>query len=336
MIKEVLYAYHNETINVDNHRFKSWEHCYGFFKQNRHNLDDDKVVDHACLHLAFYLASWGMLRNSFLLQRDYLIHKPFIENIVKKEKYRIFFENFPVNFNRRQDIEGLMQLIADTRAVYQPMLQETKDDKATHLEITDTLTSKILLGVFGVIPAYDRFFREAARLHGMSGQFNQSSFLQLQSFFNHYQSEFEGFIEETSTKYMKYTPMKTIDMYFWKVAEILSAKKDSQMIEGLINFSSEFRVKDSIKPLVIKQSFDRKTRTEDIRNFIIEILQAEKVSGEESADICSRDIHKAMNLKNSYPSVCGAMGSLKMFPYEVVYAPPSGKSSTVTYRYKLK
>ncbi|WP_342542435.1 hypothetical protein MHH33_16865 [Paenisporosarcina sp. FSL H8-0542] len=335
MIKEVLYAYHNETTNVDNHRFKSWEHCYDFFKQNRQNFDDDKVVDHACLHLAFYLASWGMLRNSFLLQRDYLIHKPFIENIVRKEKYKILLAGNELDFHRHQDIEILEQLIADTRAIYQPFLYESKKEEVSHLEITDTLTSKILLGVFGVIPAYDRFFREAARLHGMSGQFNQRSFLQLQSFFNYYQFEFEGFIEETSTEHMKYTPMKTIDMYFWKVTEILSAKKGSQMIERLINFSSEFRLQDSIKRVVIKQSSDSKTSTQDIRNFIIEILQAEKASGEESADICSRDVHKAMNLKNSYPSVCGAMASLELFPYEVIYAPPSGKSSTVTYRYKL-
>ncbi len=90
MIKEVLYAYHDETIKVTNHRLKSWEHCYKFFKINHQNLDDQKIMDLACLHLAFYLASWGMLRNSFLLQRDYLIHKEFIENVVRKEEYYAF------------------------------------------------------------------------------------------------------------------------------------------------------------------------------------------------------------------------------------------------------
>ncbi|WP_019412527.1 hypothetical protein [Paenisporosarcina sp. TG20] len=335
MIKEVLFAYHNETIKFDNHRFKSWEHCYKFFKENHKDLDKPKVVEHACLHLAFYLASWGMLRNSFLLQRDYLIHKEFIENVVKKEKYRFMFDGTVLNFNNQQDQEILNQLISDTRAVYQPLMHEAKEEESTHLEITDTLTSKILLGVYGVVPAYDRYFREAARLHGVSGQFNQRSFNQLQTFYDQHQEEFSSFIEETSTDDLTYTPMKTIDMYFWKVAEILSVKKDIPMIERLINFSSEFRVKDSVRPLTIKNASSSSNKTEDIRTVITEILLAEKASGEKTGDICARDIHLAMNLKNSYPSVCGAMSSLKLFSYEVIHAPPSGKSSTVTYRYDL-
>jgi len=336
MIKEVLYAYHDETIKVDNHRFKSWEHCFDFFKDNHNDFENPKVVDHACLHLAFYLASWGMLRNSFLLQRDYLIHKEFIENVVMKEEYSNFFNGKVLNFNNQQDQELLNHLISDTRAVYQPLMHEAKEEESTHLEITDTLTSKILLGVYGVVPAYDRYFREAARLHGISGQFNQRSFKQLQTFFDQNEAEFSSFIEETSTGDLTYTPMKTIDMYFWKVAEIVSVKKDTSMIERLINFSREFRVKDSVRPLIIKNSSISTNRTDDIRAVITEILLAEKAAGEKTGDICARDIHLAMNLKNSYPSVCGAMSSLKMFPYEVIYAPPSGKSSTVTYRYKLR
>ena len=34
MIKEVLYTYHNESVNVENHRFRSWEHCYSYFRDH--------------------------------------------------------------------------------------------------------------------------------------------------------------------------------------------------------------------------------------------------------------------------------------------------------------
>ncbi|MDI2587253.1 hypothetical protein OR571_09090 [Psychrobacillus sp. NEAU-3TGS] len=73
-----------------------------------------------------------------------------------------------------------------------------------------------------------------------------------------------------------------------------------------------------------------------MRNYIAMILQSEKATGQNSAIVCARDIHNTMNLSNSYPSVCSAMGSVPGYEkYDVVYAPPSGKSSTVTYRYRF-
>ena len=45
------------------------------------NLDrkDESKTELLCLHLSCYLASWGMLRNSGLMNYDYFVHKPFIE-----------------------------------------------------------------------------------------------------------------------------------------------------------------------------------------------------------------------------------------------------------------
>ena len=38
------------------------------------------------LHLAFYLASWGMCRgSSFLLQKDYKVLVPVVEEVLKSE-----------------------------------------------------------------------------------------------------------------------------------------------------------------------------------------------------------------------------------------------------------
>ncbi|MFT8351735.1 hypothetical protein [Clostridium saccharoperbutylacetonicum] len=56
----------------ENARYLSWEHCYKVFQEahNRATLTDNDI-DYLVLHLAFYLASWGMLRDSsFLLQKD--------------------------------------------------------------------------------------------------------------------------------------------------------------------------------------------------------------------------------------------------------------------------
>ena len=79
-------TYFNETIKDSHGRYLSWCHCYNAFKDNRNNMDE-KTVDYLALHLAFYLASWGMYRgSSFLLQKDYKVHIPIVE-IILEEKY---------------------------------------------------------------------------------------------------------------------------------------------------------------------------------------------------------------------------------------------------------
>lgn len=78
-----------EAANEDiNGRDCSWKHCYSEFckARNERPCTDDKK-DCLSLHLAFYLASWGMYRGStFLLQKDYKIHRPVVD-IIMETKY---------------------------------------------------------------------------------------------------------------------------------------------------------------------------------------------------------------------------------------------------------
>lgn len=83
MIIEIISKYHQLAKSDQHHRFKSWEHCYQFFHSNYKNIHNEKTFDQGCLHLAFYLASWGMLRGgSFLLQKDYRVHEYFLNEVV--------------------------------------------------------------------------------------------------------------------------------------------------------------------------------------------------------------------------------------------------------------
>ena len=77
-------------INSDpNDRLRSWEHCYKSFHDARGCKTADQ--DYLSLMLAFYLASWGMYRgSSFLLQKDYKIHRPVLEEILKPEYDTLF------------------------------------------------------------------------------------------------------------------------------------------------------------------------------------------------------------------------------------------------------
>ncbi|WP_422122349.1 hypothetical protein DHX103_11105 [Planococcus sp. X10-3] len=67
MIQDTTLKYFQLLANDPHHRYKSWEHNYLFFRENHKHLDDEKISDHASLHLAFYLASWGMLRGGSFL-----------------------------------------------------------------------------------------------------------------------------------------------------------------------------------------------------------------------------------------------------------------------------
>jgi len=47
--------------------------------------DPSPDYDYLSLHHAFYLASWGMYRgSSFLLQKDYKVLTPIVEEILKR------------------------------------------------------------------------------------------------------------------------------------------------------------------------------------------------------------------------------------------------------------
>ena len=63
-------TFYDDACATENGRSRSWEHCYRVFRDAR--TDPSPDYDYLSLHLAFYLASWGMYRgSSFLLQKDY-------------------------------------------------------------------------------------------------------------------------------------------------------------------------------------------------------------------------------------------------------------------------
>src|SRR5688572_3894668 len=78
-------AFQERLVADPHHRYRSWEHCYRFFRsRTRPQLLAEK--DAAALQLGFYLASWGMYRgSSFLLWRSYTIHVGVVERLVSDE-----------------------------------------------------------------------------------------------------------------------------------------------------------------------------------------------------------------------------------------------------------
>ena len=195
-------------------RYLSWEHCYSNFLKARNQ--DKPDVDYLSLHLAFYLASWGMYRgSSFLLQKDYKVHIPVVKEILKK-KYDSLVGIDCVDYFNESNQKLLMDLCVRIEEIYKPFRQEIKaDDKET---ISSTLITKILMGTLGCVPAYDRYFVSGIKKQKVTtGNFNIQSILKLAEFYVDNTDRFEPIRKKMKVKGFSYPQMKMLDMGFWQI-----------------------------------------------------------------------------------------------------------------------
>lgn len=191
--------FHGTTKEGEHTRYRSWAHCYKAFREYRH---DEKNLDLLCLHLAWYMASWGMLRGgSFLLRMDYLVHKPLIETVLSG-KYDLLF--------RDEHGSHMIPIILE----FANEISEAYGSRP----LTDTFVTKIILGIFGCTPAYDRFFKYAARKFKLcSGSLNENSLESLWRYYEEHNQAFEALRAELSIEGQHYTPMKLIDMCLFQI-----------------------------------------------------------------------------------------------------------------------
>lgn len=126
-------------------RCASWDYCFNHFQAHRDDparMASTHGLELSCLHLGFYLASWGMFRGrSPLLRRSVKHYAPVVEVIATTPE---------AMWNVDADGYGSaeVELLFDTAS----RLRRALPDGASH-----TLVTKILLGVFGSVPAFDSF-----------------------------------------------------------------------------------------------------------------------------------------------------------------------------------
>lgn len=212
----------NSENYVSNHRFKSWEHNYRIFCEEREKPNPD--IDKLSIHLSFYLASWGMYRgSSFLLQKDYKIHEEAVKEIIKSDYDSLVAIKF--NELNGENLEKMGKLNSFLRNHYRKVSQKDKDEK-----ISDILITKILLGTLGCVPAYDQYFKKGFKKFNVLGSFsnnegklNEKSILRLAEFYKKYEKELEEKRKDFKIKINnknvenKYPQMKVLDMGFWQI-----------------------------------------------------------------------------------------------------------------------
>ena len=124
------------------HRYCSFDYCYNYFV----TANDLKIdIEKSCLVLGFYLASWGMFRgSSFLLQKSAKCFQPTIEYISGLDKKNWLID---VDSYTEQNIEKIIEIYL---GIKKALIKNGNMDL--------TLITKIMLGVFGFVPAFDQYF----------------------------------------------------------------------------------------------------------------------------------------------------------------------------------
>lgn len=208
-------TFYDDARANENGRSRSWEHCYRVFRDAR--TDPSPDCDYLSLHLAFYLASWGMYRGScFLLQKDYKVLSPIVEEILKPEYDRLF--GLACADLRNDDVRGQLKELYDyIENHFYPIREEVKG-RVVGYPVSPILITKILLGTLGCVPAYDTFFEKGVRHLGLKEKnYNEDSLLELAKFYEAHNDRLEEARRGMRTDDLIYPQMKLLDMGFWQI-----------------------------------------------------------------------------------------------------------------------
>lgn len=234
---------HKDNMTVDelfefhtkNHgRFLSWERCYKFFKVNEEvflsktRVELSDLYRQAELELGFYLASFGMYRgSSVLLIKDSSIYSNLISSLFDKVK-----EERKNKANAQE--EGLKYEDKLNSKLYKACdiwVKKLKGEENSYYD-NKILITKILMGIFGYVPAFDRFFKEGLRIAKEQDERFKKLTIYVKDIDKWRQAEGEtsGFITEQLAKDFskldfrfhapydeaeQYPLMRKIDIYFW-------------------------------------------------------------------------------------------------------------------------
>lgn len=125
-------------------RERSWDLCFAHFQEHPRPTE---AMETSCLHLGYYLASWGMLRgSSFLFRETNLLHYQGVIEVIEKHDENLRGWDAP-DYLDPEKYAQFSSAWTDLRAALLP-------EGGRGL----TLISKVVLGVWGSIPSFDNYF----------------------------------------------------------------------------------------------------------------------------------------------------------------------------------
>lgn len=206
-IKQFLEGTGKNKGRKPSERYASFDYCYhyfySFYKNDKlHELANKQNLENSCLQIGFYLASWGMMRgSSFLLNKSVKNFSNLIITISKMSS-ELWSIDVP-NYN-----EKTINTLLDCK-------QKIIDALGTENNPSDTLITKIMLGVFANTPAFDQFFRKSLNVYTV----NKKSLAKIYELYIDNKDDFDSiqiytydFVTARESEII-YTKAKLIDMY---------------------------------------------------------------------------------------------------------------------------
>lgn len=199
-------------------RYASYDYCFNYFRKVKGD-DLTQDMEKSCMVLMSYLASWGMYRGSAYL----------------KEHSAKIFEELIIYISRSEDVVWNVDI--NTYPKHIPLLintyEEIKDKLQVGTSVHKTLITKIMMGVYGNVPALDKYFCKGFK-HITNGRCAFSSFGEksLTTLYNFYQNR-SSLVDSLSASYktlsfqtgkptrIHYTRAKIIDMYGFMIGKNL-------------------------------------------------------------------------------------------------------------------
>jgi len=186
-------------------RYSSFDHCYNYFVSFHKNKQlTDLVVGsnlrRSCLEIGFFLASWGMYRGkSTLLKSSFMIYEALIKAV--SESNPIYWEIDVADYrSRAKEVMDCKDMIRSTLPIANP---------------SETLLTKIMLGIYANVPAFDRFFRSGSMLDVC----DKTSLYHIYDFYKIHQDIIERnrrlTCHENDIDCNRYSAAKVIDMIFF-------------------------------------------------------------------------------------------------------------------------
>ncbi len=191
-------------------RYASFDYCFNYFQSLRDkygiaSICSEQNLQQSCLQLGFYLASWGMLRGStFVLWRS----ARFYEGVLKaiRDGHDGLWK---VDVDSYKD-EKTIELLLDAKDAIRDALGRKNG-------ASDTLITKIMLGVYGNVPAFDQFFCTGL---GVGKTLNRLNLMRVAAFYEHHKDVIDDYAQRIHTfdfgtggeTQRHYTKAKIVDM----------------------------------------------------------------------------------------------------------------------------